>query len=437
MVSASTGTISQQEERSAMADKVKDLNLDKFVEMVIEHDDELAKKVSASELDATAIIGKAKPGIDRYGIATGVAYAIARLKEAVLEANSESLKGLLVGQRDVFGTNAPIRMPVLSSKGDHTEVINWGSTVKYGDSKIEIPYPCVANLRVLHEGEYKGVPNIRIVSVESYENVSIPDTILRLNKVAKRVGDIDGGDELGVVVVRGKISYISPATRWKGKEKDGSWNLWMPNQRDNPVSHPVMQMSLETENNNSVRVIFGRQRIAVPTVAVEDFADLCADAAKKMGDPVEQARFFGEIFRGRNVIVVGFLTKYNPQPEVNYIDIGAYAIFDANVGKQETVDEPAEKPAKKQKPAPAEEDETEADAEEPKAETKKPAAKTKPAAKKDGAQSVEKLKEKIRQYCEVLGIDVADLTSEKVIENLAQGKSKGFVNEILDEMKKE
>lgn len=419
-----------------MAEKVKDVNLDEFVEKVLDQDNELAKQVSASGLDATKIIGKSKPGIDRYGLATGVAYAIARLKEAVLEANSEIHKGFLVGQKDVYGTSAPVRMPLLSSKGDHMEVINWGSTVKHGDTKIEIPFPCVATLKLLHEGEYKGVPNVRVVALDSYENVSIPDTILRLNKIAKRVGDIDGGDELSVVVVRGKIAYVAPATRWKNKEKDGAWNLWMPNQRDNPISHPVMQITLETENNTQVRVIFGRQRIAAPTIAVEDFTDLCADAAKRMSDPVEQARFFGEIFRGRNVIVVGFVTKYNPQPEINYVEVGAYAIFDAAVGSQDTINEPAEKPAKRpEKPLPADEDEAEPEAEEPKAETKKP--KTKPAPKKDGSQSVEKLKEKIRQYCDVLGIEVADLTPEKVIENLAQGKSKGFVIEILEEMKKE
>lgn len=422
-----------------MADKVRDLDLDEFVTMVLDHDDELAKKVSASELDATEIIGRAKPSIDKYGVSTGVAYAIARLKEAVLEADSESLKGLLVGQRDMFGTNAPIRMPVLSSKGDHTEVVIWGNTVKHGDSKVDIPFPCIANLKVLQDGEYKGVPNIRVISMDSYENISVPDAILRLGKIAKSTGEIDGGDELGVVVVRGKISYIAPATRWKGKEKDGSWSLWMPNQRDNPVSHPVMQISLETENNNMVRAIFGRQRVAVPTVVVEDFAEICADAVKKYSDPMEQAKFMGEIFRGREVIIVGFMTKYNPQPEINYIDIGAYAIFDAKVsGKQDTLESPKTETKKpKPKPAPAEESsDEEDDAGEPVSKPEKKAAK--PATKvKDGGDAADKLKAKIRQYCGVLDITVNDLTAEKVMENLAQGKSKGFVTEILEEMKKE
>lgn len=417
-----------------MVVRVKDMELNAFVSEVLDHDDDLAKKVSASEIDATAIIGKAKPSIDRYGVATGVAYAIARLKEALLEANSESLKGLLVGQRDRFGTNSPVRMPVLSSKGDHTEVVNWGNTVKCGDNKVEIPFPCIANLKVLHDGDYKGIPNIRVVSMESYENISIQDTILRLGKIAKSVGEVDGGDELGVVVVRGKISYISPSTRWKGKEKEGSWGLWLPNQRDVPVDHPVMQISLETENNNSVRCIFERQRTAVPTVAVEDFIPICEDAAKKMSDPMEQARFFGEIFRGRDVIVVGFMTKFSPKPEINYIDIGAYAIFDATVGSTpESVELPAKVEKKAAKPKPT----TVEDGDKEEKPAPKKAAKVEKPDTSDGGSTVDKLKDKIRQYCDILGIGVSDLTPEKVMENLAQGKSKSFVIEILDEMKKE
>jgi hypothetical protein len=427
-------------EKAFPTTKVKDLELDEFVEKVMEHDDETAKKVIASGLDAEKIIGKAKPSIDKYGVSTGVAYAIARLKEAILEANSESLKGLLVGQRDMYGTNAPIRMPVLSSKGDHVEVVNWGSNVKMGDNKVEIEFPCTANLRILQDGEYKGVPNIKLVSMESCDPIGVTDAVSKLTKIAKSAGELDGGDELGVVVVRGRISYIAPATRWKGKEKDGSWPIWLPNQRDNPINHAVMQISLETENNNMVRTIFGRQRIAVPTIVVDDFEEICTDAVKKYSEPTEQARFVGDIFRGRDVIIVGFMTKYNPMPEVNYIDISGYAMFEVGAtGKQTTLDAPAKKQSRAAEPEDddaANEANDEAGRPEPKAEPKK-AAPAKKDSKKDGAGTVEKLKEKIKQYCDVLGIEISDLTPEKVIETLAPGKTKSFVVDVLDELKKE
>ena len=424
-----------------MVDKVKELSNEEFVKLVLEKDEGLANEVSVSELDAAKIIGKAKPSIDRYSVNTGIGYAIARLKEALLEASSESIKGILVGERDIFGTNAPIRLPVISKDGKHTEIVNWGTNVKYGDAKIELPFPCTAVLNVLEKGEYRGVPNIQLVSMASYENVSPMDTVARLGKVSKSVGELDNGDELSVVVIRGKISYISAATRWKGKEKDGSWGVWLPNQRDNPVNHMVAQISLETENNNVVRVQFGRQRVAVPTVIVEDLNEICEDASKKFSDPMEQAKFVGEVFRGRDVFIVGFMTKYNPQPEVNYIEVGGYAIFDAEVsGKQATLDAPAKTETKKHpktKSEPAS-DEDEDDAGEPVSETKKssPAKKTPPA--KDGASSIESLKEKIRQYCNVLGITPGDLSPDnEIFTTLAPGKTKSFVREAIDELKKE
>jgi hypothetical protein len=408
-----------------MSDKVKDLELDEFISMVLESDETVANQVKEANINAAAIVGKHKKNIDKYGVSTGTAFALARLKEAILEANSESIKGLLVGQRDRFGTNAPVRMPIISSSGEHTEVVNWGTTVKMGDSKVEISYPSVASLRILHDGEYKGVPNIRLISAEKIDSISVPDAILRLGKVAKEAGEVDGGDELKVVVVRGKIAYVAPATRWKGKEKDGSWQIYMQNQRDNPVMHPVMQISLEVENQNMVRAIFERQHNAIPTIMVEDFIPLVEDAVKDNTDPVEQARFFGEIMRGREVIIVGFVTKFSPQPEINYIDMNAYAIFDAKVGKQTAI-------SKKEEAKDEPEDEP---AEEPKKAAKEPAkAASKKSAGKAGALTFDTLKNKVREYCETLDYKPSDLTPEKVQKEFAQGKSIGFVKEVLDEL---
>jgi hypothetical protein len=420
-----------------MSEKVRDYEVDDFVEKVLDHDPELSKKVQESEIDATTIIGKAKPSIDKYGLQTGIAYAVARLKEAVLEANSEIVKGLIVGERDRFGTNSPVRIPLLSSKGDHMEVINWGTSVKYGDSKIAMPFPSVITAKVINEGEYKGVPNIRLVTIESYEELSTPDVTQRLNKIAKSVGEVDGGDELGVVVVKGRIQYISPATKWKNKEKDGSWQLYMPNQRDNPISHPVMQITLETENGNQVRAIFDRQRNAAPTIMVEDFVELCADAVAQNQDPMEQAKFLGGIVKDRSVIIVGFMTKYSPQANINYIDIGAYAMYDAVSSAQGTLDEkkPAAKTAAKKPTAKTDEADDE------------PAPKKTAPAKKGGESTgktskespADKLKKKIKSYCDLYGVEVGDITAEKMIEafKLDGVMSKGSVEAVIDELKSE
>lgn len=402
-----------------MSEKVKDLELSEFVTQVLDNDDELAKQVKESEVDAEAIIKKAKPSMDKYGIVTGIAYAAARLKEAVLEANSEIVKGLLVGQRDRFSTNSPVRIPLLSSKGDHIEMINWGTSVKYGDAKIEIPIPSVATVKVTYEKEYKGAPSIRLVTMENYEELSIPDTITRLNKVAKSVGEIDGGDELRVVVVKGKIKYITPSTKWKGgksKEKDGSWQIYMPNQRDDPVSHPVMQVTLEPENGIQVRAAFDRQHNVVPTIVVEDFVNLCADAVTQSTDPMGQAKFLEGIVQGRDVIIVGFVTKYNPQDNVTYIEIGAHAMYDGNPSTQASLEKakPTGKSAVKKSAKSDDEVEDESDTK------KKPSAAQKKSSDtgKVKESPVDKLKKKIKIYCELYNVDIGTATSKKIIEDL-------------------
>lgn len=418
-----------------IAQKVKELELDEFVKLVLDSDEQVASQVQEANIDAEKIIARHKPNIDKYGTSTGVAFAVSRLKEAILEANSESVRGIMVGARDRFATNAPMRMPLLSSTGDHIELVNWGNQVKLGDSKVDVPFPCVANLKVLYDGEYRGVPNIRLISAEKFENLSVPDTTLRLGKVAKSVGELDGGDELKVVVVRGRISFVRAATKWKDKEKDGEWQLYLPNQHEPPVMHPIMQISLETENNNSVRTTFDRQRNAVPTVMVEDFMPLVQDAVKNSTEPGEQAKFFGECMRGRDVIVVGFMTKYTPAVDINYIDIGGYAIFDAKVGAQATL---GKKTAKEE---PADEASVDEDAGKPaqKAAAPKGAAKTaakKPAGKQIGL-TFDGLKDKVKSYCDTLGIKPSDLTPEKVQKELAPGKSQGFIVEVLNELKLE
>ena len=266
-------------------------------------------------------------------------------------------------------------------------------------------------MRVITEGDYKGVPNVRVVSIEKYDNISIPDAVARLVKIAKTPGELGPEDELSVVVVKGRIGFITPCTKWKGREKDGNLPVYLPNQRDNPAYHPVMQVIFESQSGNIARAAFDRNRNAVPTVAVEDLEEICQDALAQRYQSVEQARFVSNIFHSREVIIVGFMTKYSSQADVNYIDIGAYAIFDATIGKQATL--ASAKPSAK-KAAPAE-DENEAESETPKA---KPASK-KGAPKPAGSSAVDDVKEKIHQYCDAIGIEPAkspDYRREQVRE---------------------
>lgn len=415
-----------------MSQKVRDLELDEFVVQVLDKDDELAKQVKTSEIDAEATIAKAKPNLDKYGLVTGISIAAARLKEAVLEKMSDEVKGLFIGHRDVFGSNSPVKIPLLSSKGDHMELISWGTSVKYGDAKIELPFPFLATVKILAEKEYKGMPSLRLIVVKDYTEISIADAISRLTKIAKSVGELDSGDEFRPVVIRGRISFVAPMTKWKNKEKDGAWQIYMPNARDTPVNHPVMQISLEGENGNMVRTSFDRQRNAVPTFCMEDFEAVCIDAVSISKDPSEQARFVGEAIKDRNVIIVGYVTKVNPQANVTYIEIGGYALLDADPSTQAALTraEPVQKGKEtKGKKSIEPEKETE-DA---------PAKKSSPAGKKGKTSPVDKLKERIRTYAETVGTDINDIGADEMIKvfKLEGVMEKSSVETAIEELQKE
>ena len=419
-----------------MSKKVKELKDDEFYEEIVKKDADLIEKAGESNVNAEAIAKKFKPNVDKYGVSTGVSFVIARILEAVTEANSEEVKGLLVGERDRYSSNSPIRVPLLSSTGNHMELTSWGTSVKYGDSKIGLPFPSVATMKIMNEGEYKGVPSLRIVAIGSYEELSVSDTVARLNKVAKSVGEIDGSDELSVVVVKGAISFIAPATKWKDKEKDGAWQLYMPNARDTPQNHPVMQISLEKENGNQVRVVFDRQRNAVPTIFVEDFTDLCIDAVASSTDPTEQAKFLGGIVKGREVIIVGFMTKFNPQAEVQYVEVSGYAMFDADASAQSGLEKPksagkAGKPAGK--PAGKSAGKKPADAED--------ISQKKTSGTGKGKETpFDRVKSKIKAHCEVLGKTPREVTAAVIMEKyhyegiVEMGTIETALEELISEM---
>ena len=108
-----------------MSEKIKDMSLPAFAEKVKSSNEDLMKKLVENNVDADSIIAKTKPAVDKYGESTAIGYTVSRLKDALIEATSDSVKGMIVGAKDRYGTNAPVRIPLLSSSGDHTELVNW------------------------------------------------------------------------------------------------------------------------------------------------------------------------------------------------------------------------------------------------------------------------------------------------------------------------
>ncbi len=463
---------------------VRDISVEEFAKLVLESDPELDKGAKLAELDAVQVLEKEKPDIDKYTIPTGLSMGRARVREALVEKNSKVVKGLIVGCRDRFGSNAPVRVPILSSKGDHIEASFWGANIKYKDSKVELPIPSIVTARVL-EGDYKGKPKYTLIALDEFETLTMDKAVEKLSKVARPTSDITADDEGKPVVLRGTISFVEPTPIFKDQERVGEHEIFLENSRDVPVKHMVLQISLRSENTaNRVRVTFERNKIVSPTVGVTDMMTLVSDAVGRTRVPQEQASFVGKGLLGRDVIVVGTVSKYRLYNNNNYIEIGGSAIFDANPaivkdwfsGKEKAAapaaqpttgisapkgsfDEPAKKePVKEEKKEPVKEEKKEPvkeEKKEPVKEEKKEPEKKEPekkeekksAKKKSGVgdalsslnnmkiTDADSLKQWVTGYCLLMKLKPDALSATFVKQVTSTEIPDSVIEEVLEEMR--
>lgn len=321
---------------ATVSKKMRDITVDEYVSRVLGSDSDLEKKVKMNDIDAKDVLGKAKPSFDKYSVGTGVSFGCARLREAIEKKNSSQIKGIAAGQRDRYGTNTPVRIPVIRSNNDHLEVVLWGTSIKVGDAKVELTFPSLVTFNVVEEKSDK-YESLRLVDAETYTPMNIVDAVDKLSSVAIGVGELSNEDLYKVVVVRGKIAFVGASPKFQNKEKVGDWGVYLENQRDHPQKHVVLKVTLASENNQQARITFERQRNAVPAIYVEDLEALCSDAASSDDDPNTQARIVGQGIKDRDVIVVGCVTKHQNYEGMAYYDIGAYGIYDAVVERQATL----------------------------------------------------------------------------------------------------
>ena len=438
---------------------VRDISVEEFAKLVLESDQELDKGAKLAELDVVQVLEKEKPDIDKYSIPTGLSLGRGRVREALVEKNSRVVKGLIVGCRDRFGSNAPVRVPILSSKGDHIEAAFWGANIKYKDSKIELPFPAIVTARVL-EGEYKGRTKYTLIALDDFETLTMDKAVEKLAKIAKTTLDLSSDEEGKPVVIRGTISFVEPSPIFKDQERVGEHEIFLENARDVPVKHMVLQISLRSDNTvNRVRVTFERQKIVAPTVVVTDMMTLVSEAMGKSRVPQEQAAFVGRGLQGREVIVVGTMSKYRTINNNNYIEIGGSAIFDASPAivkdwfggaeKKEKAAAPAA-PAPSDKPRGFEEP-AKPKAEEPKAEKKpeeKPKAEEKPAKKKKSGvgdalaslnnmkiEDADSLKQWITGYCLLMKLKPDALNATFIQQVTSTDLPEAVIEGVLEEMR--
>lgn len=308
---------------------------------------EILKDAEDSGVDVKGVVKEIEKKYgERYSQRTVLSKVRAELRRRIREATAETDKVVIAGSRDRHNFNMPVSLLCLKKDGNHKEVRTFSyDNVQYGSEKISVPAPSMATLKMHYNQQYE---NYTLAGIEDYKELDNDELIEKLEKIAVFPSELGEDDQYSIVVVKGKIRQIYPATTFDDDGKPAGQSPVMDTDaRNNPTSYPVMQIKLESDDNEVMpRLLLERPRHARPIYNLGDFEMLCRDAMEEFDEPQEQARFISESMEGRSIVAVGVLMKYNPgrqneTDDVIYVDIGAGYIGEINDAGQSTKKEGA------------------------------------------------------------------------------------------------
>jgi hypothetical protein len=260
--------------------------------------------------------------LEGYTLRTAVTYAIGHLTEEINSAHDAALKGLVVGQRDVYGTRIPLTYPLIQSDGQHKRLVASEST------QIEVP-SAVVEVKGSFKPEFK---NYQITSRISVSPQSVEETIKKLLSVAKTIPAIDFArlEKYGVLVVTGTIRGVYPAARFQDGTKVGSHPVWLATEDTAPQRCvPVIDLSLDREGGSlGVTVSLTRQKYGCPPYEVADLEMICQRAASMNSDPQTQATLVKNGLAGRRIVAVGEIGYLKSRDQGDLVILNAYAVYE-------------------------------------------------------------------------------------------------------------
>lgn len=298
-------------------------------------------------VDVQAIIGDV---MDRYGgrsykESTLLKKVASKLRSEIRVATAATVKGLIVGSRDRFGSNVPIRFPLIQKDGKHLEISTWSlENVPHGNENIELPIPSAAEVKIEKNEQYN---SYQLLDIVDYKIVDKPTILKLLKSVSMTPSQLRDSMALKVVVVRGTISGIQPMAKFEEGEKVGDQPIMTTDARDQENYWPTMQIILKPDGETKItRISMERMRYAKPYYDVQDMYSLCEDVSGMFNDPEKQAEEISGFIVGTEVVVVGVLTKLTKtrsgEDNVRYANIGACAVIE-DTGAEQVEQKVAEK----------------------------------------------------------------------------------------------
>lgn len=355
---------------------------------------------------------------DKWSNDTAVRRVLNSRKKQVEDANKEIVNwtGFPLGGRDyihkISGSDSYIdieqartqRITFLRDDGVLKELTQWGDFKGQHGRKSTIEVEITEN-----QGE------TRTFIDNTVRKITIGDqkvSLAALLKKAVSVDDIAEGDRYNLVAVTGKVyGRFEGEPKWEAGSKIDTFPL---NYNRAPTLFFVMKGDA---GKVYLRVHLAPTKHAKPYITVPDFEGIA-----ELNDPEQ----YNISFTGREVLVVGWLRKFEPQADVVYADLMATAIVPAEVSEGAGLQQDITKVPPKVQPKPP----AAVPPSPPPAKTETPADTTKAAESK-----LKIAKDAVVEALNILGDDLTVLAFKEINTNL--GLSDQILGAIIEAVKKE
>jgi len=422
--------------------KTNEVSRDQFRELVMANvpsDVKTNENIDHSYIER--VIGVVFDSSQKLSLRGSLTRALNKIKEAVELADAETVDGVVVGARDMYGSKGKTKFYVVRKQLDSLEVSSWKKSLPTAGGK-QPSYPFLASIKVRYDEEYN---QLDVLGVTETKPVSKSTFINGIKGVADAFDPSTIREEdkkTTVVVFRGMIKSIYPNHEFveDGLKGDGSkkWvrgdpmPVLLPN--EDGVLVPNMQIQFVKTKGVVMRGSLERTRNVLPEIHVMDLVQSCEDAVEVSGDPIDQASHIADILDGREVIVVGIVSNVSKSAAGSFVDVRVAAIYDHPDAQNSTLtmfgldskseDVVSEPEPPKPKPTPAKKMEPET------VPTPEPAV----VEKGDGEKEHEYVRRQISSMLAVVGGSPESLTVDYVVKNVAPGAKEAVVQVVINQM---
>lgn len=420
------------------ARKTSEVSRDHFRELVMAN---VPSEVKANEnIDQSyveRVVGTVYDSSQKLSLLGSMKRALKKIDEAAEFADADTVDGLVVGARDMYGSKGKTKFYVVRKQHDSLEVSTWKKTLPVAGGK-QPPFPFLATIKVSYDEEYNQLDVLGVVDTKPVSKSTF------LNGIRSIADNFDPSTireedkKTTVVVFSGMIKSVYPNHEFveNGLKGDGTkkWargdpmQLLLPNA--DGVLVPNMQIQFVKKKGVVMRCNLERTRNVLPEVHVVDLVEGCEDAVGLTDDPIAQSEYLRDVLDGREVIVVGIVSNVSKSAAGSFVDVRAAAIYDHPDGFNSTLEtfgldsttKVVETEPPKPKPTPA----------------KKPAVKeTVNVEKGEGEKDHEYVRRQISGMLDVVGGSPEALTVDYVVQNVAPGAKEAVVQIVIDQMVEE